>query len=70
MQTVKEFIGALGGTVKVADALGLSVSTVSGWNINNSVPNWREPALRDLAKAKRVKYPAEFAPAEREGRAA
>lgn len=60
MQTVKHFIDALGGTVKVAEALGLPVSTVSGWNIKNSVPNWREPALRKLAKARKIDFPEAF----------
>jgi hypothetical protein len=59
--TVKDFIGELGGTVKVANALDLPISTVSGWNINNSVPSWREPALRALASKKKIEFPASFA---------
>jgi hypothetical protein len=61
MQTVKEFIGELGGTVFVATELGLPISTVSGWNISNSVPSWREPALRALAARLDKEYPREFA---------
>lgn len=61
MKTVKQFIDALGGTVKVAEALSLPVSTVSGWNISNSVPRWREPALRELAREKGEPFPESFA---------
>ena len=61
MQTVKEFIGSLGGTVFVAAELDLPISTVSGWNISNSVPSWREAALRDLARKLEKEYPRAFA---------
>lgn len=62
MQTVKQFIDALGGTVKVASDLQLPISTVSGWNVNNSVPKWRRDALGKLAKKARVEMPETFAP--------
>lgn len=61
MQTVKSFIDSLGGTKSVAEALGLPVSTVSGWNISNSIPNWRIEALRSLAKDKGKPFPRAFA---------
>jgi hypothetical protein len=65
MQTVKQFIDTLGGTVKVADALQLPVSTVSGWNVNNSVPKWRRDALAGLARQSGVTMPDDFATQER-----
>jgi hypothetical protein len=61
MQTVKSFIDSLGGTKAVADALGLPVSTVSGWNISNSIPTWRVDALRSLAEQKGQAFPEVFA---------
>lgn len=61
MQTVKEFISSLGGTVFVATELDLPISTVSGWNISNSVPSWREPSLRGLARKLGKEYPGAFA---------
>lgn len=60
MSTVKSFIDELDGTVKVAEALGLPVSTVSGWNLSNRIPSWREPALRELAQKKGVSFPERF----------
>jgi hypothetical protein len=61
MMTVKDFIGELGGTKAVAEKLNLPISTVSGWNINNSVPKWRLPALKALAARKKVEMPETFA---------
>lgn len=61
MQTVKEFIDSIGGTKAVAEALGLPVSTVSGWNINNSIPNWRVAAVAALAAKEGKSFPASFA---------
>lgn len=61
MQTVKQFIDSIGGTKAVAEALGLPVSTVSGWNINNSIPNWRVGALASLAAKEGKPFPAGFA---------
>ena len=61
MMTVREFIDRLGGTKIVAEKLDLPISTVSGWNISNSVPKWRVPALRTLASRKKVEMPDTFA---------
>ena len=61
MMTVREFIDQIGGTKNVAIKLGLPISTVSGWNINNSVPSWRVPALKGLASRKKVQFPDAFA---------
>jgi hypothetical protein len=62
MQTVKQFIDTLGGTVKVADALQLPVSTVSGWNVSNSVPKWRRADLSELASELGLEMPDAFQP--------
>ena len=62
MQTVKSFIDDLGGTVKVAGSLGIPVSTVSGWNLSNSIPRWRVSALADLANEEGVTFPDELRP--------
>jgi len=59
--TVKEHLTALGGIVAVAKALGLPISTVSGWSINNRVPGWRVDALRALSEAEGVPFPDAFA---------
>ena len=57
MQTISQFIVDLGGTVAVADALGVPPSTVSSWKTSNSIPHWRMEKLSELAKAKRGKLP-------------
>ena len=62
MQTVEQFIDALGGTVAVANASEAAPTTVSSWKAANSIPRWRMPALKALAKKKGVSVPKEFAP--------
>ncbi|USA40243.1 hypothetical protein NCF86_03555 [Pelagerythrobacter marinus] len=57
MDTVSQFIDKLGGTVAVANGLDLAPTTVSSWKTSNSIPKWREPALRELAAAQGVEYP-------------
>lgn len=69
MQTVKQYLTSLGGIVAVADALDLPISTVSGWGLNNSVPSWREPALRELGEARDKPFPDAFADLSTEGSA-
>ena len=61
MQTVEQFIDALGGTVAVANALGLAPTTVSSWKPANSIPKWRVDALRAFAAEKGIEYPEAFA---------
>lgn len=61
MQTVKQFIDSIGGTSAVAETLGLPISTVSGWNISNSIPNWRIGAVAALAAKEGKPFPASFA---------
>lgn len=62
MQTVEQFIDALGGTVAVATALDLAPTTVSSWKSSGSIPKWRRDGLRPLAEQKCVDFPDEFAP--------
>lgn len=58
MQTVDQFIDALGGTVAVATALDLTPSTVSSWKASGSIPKWRIDGLRQLAALKKVEMPS------------
>lgn len=62
MQTVEQFIDALGGTVAVAAAAEAPPSTVSSWKTANSIPRWRMTVLKFLAKEKGVPVPDKFAP--------
>lgn len=57
MENISKFIVDLGGTVAVADALGVPPSTVSSWKTSNSIPHWRMEKLTELAREKRVKVP-------------
>lgn len=57
MQTIEQFIDALGGTVAVATALDLAPTTVSSWKSTNSIPKWRRDGLRTLAGKKAVPLP-------------
>lgn len=51
MKTAKQIVNDLGGTVKVARALNLPVSTVSSWkNAKRGIPAWRMEKLMKLAK--------------------
>lgn len=67
MQTVDQFLNALGGTVAVAKALDLAPTTVSSWRASGSIPKWRMDGIRQIAADKGIECPAEFAP---QGRAA
>jgi hypothetical protein len=60
MQTIEQFIDALGGTVAVATALDLAPTTVSSWKSTNSIPKWRRDGLRALARKKEVPLPQLF----------
>lgn len=63
MQTVDQFIDALGGTVAVATALDLAPTTVSSWKTAGSIPKWRMDGIRQLAALKRLDVPEAFAKA-------
>jgi len=58
MQTVEQFIDALGGTIAVATALDLPPTTVSSWKSSGSIPKWRMEGLTRLAGEKRIAIPA------------
>lgn len=62
MQTVKDFVNALGGTVAVATELGAPPSTVSSWVTSGSIPRWRMDGIRALAARLDVPVPEKFAP--------
>lgn len=49
-ETVDEIIDALGGTNKVAEARGLTPSTVSSWKARRSIPAERWLDLAQLAR--------------------
>ena len=57
MQTVEQFIDALGGTVAVANALELAPTTVSSWKSSGSIPKWRMEKLLTLAFERGVSVP-------------
>lgn len=61
MQTVDQFLKALGGTVAVANALGLAPTTVSSWKSSGSIPKWRMDGIRQVATAKGIECPDAFA---------
>jgi hypothetical protein len=61
MNTVEQFIDALGGTVAVANAMDLAPTTVSSWKSSNSIPKWRLDGLRTLASEKSVDVPDSIA---------
>ena len=64
MTTVKDILHKLGKARKVADELGLPLSTVTSWAQFNHVPNWRRSALLDLALRQGVALSsADFPPA-------
>lgn len=50
MQTVSEFIDAIGGSTKVAKVRDLPLSTVASWKARNSIPVDEWPALLNLAR--------------------
>lgn len=52
MMTATQIIEGLGGTVQVANALGLAPTTVSSWKSANSIPKWRMPGIEQLAQKK------------------
>lgn len=49
MATARAIIDDLGKARKVADELGLPLSTVTSWAQFNHIPDWRKPALLEMA---------------------
>jgi len=58
MSNISTFIDQLGGTVKVANALDLSPTTVSSWKSSGSIPRWRRKDLLALAYEANVTPPS------------
>lgn len=53
MENAADYVNSLGGTVAVAKGLKIPVSTVSSWKATNRIPEWRRPALEQLAAQQR-----------------
>jgi hypothetical protein len=49
MANAKDILDRLGKARKVADELGLPLSTVTSWAQFNHIPDWRKPALLEIA---------------------
>lgn len=60
MTDAAQFIDALGGTNKVANALALAPTTVSSWKSSGSIPEWRMDKLKRLARKAKVEVPVQF----------
>lgn len=54
-----EIITALGGTAKVAEALGVALNTTSNWK-GRGIPWQMRPKVKALARRKRLALPADF----------
>jgi hypothetical protein len=52
--TASDIIDRFGGTSAVAQLLDAPVSTVHSWRIKNSIPEWRQEKILQLAVAKGV----------------
>lgn len=57
--TDSEIIDKLGGTTKVADALGVDPRVVSNWRIRN-ISGVGRYKISELAKKRRVALPTDF----------
>lgn len=63
MHKVSDILETLGGYVVVAEATGIPATTVHSWQRKNFVPDWRRPALLDLAASKGARLRAGDFPA-------
>lgn len=54
MHIVESIFVALGGTSTVATELRAPVQTVSSWRSKRAVPDWRRPALLDVARRRQA----------------
>lgn len=57
--TDRDVIIALGDTAALAEALDASTTSISNWK-GRGIPWQMRPLVKDLAKRKRVKLPADF----------
>lgn len=63
MQTVAQIFEKLGGHATVAEKTGIPLTTVHSWKRANFIPEWRRPAVMDVArKAKVTLSEADFPP--------
>lgn len=53
LMTAAELINALGGTAKVAEALGTAQNTVGNW-LQRGIPAWAMPKLARLCRKRGV----------------
>lgn len=51
---IRKIIEDLGGLTKAAKILGVPVSTIQHWKETNSVPHWREEAIKNKLKQEEV----------------
>jgi hypothetical protein len=49
MLTASQIIARLGSPAAVAKALNVPLTTVASWGAANFIPEWRQPALLQLA---------------------
>ncbi|WP_375284862.1 carph-isopro domain-containing protein [Sphingobium yanoikuyae] len=57
MRNAAEIVEALGGTVAVANALGIAPTTVSSWKKAGRIPPWRVPVIRQMAEKSSIALP-------------
>jgi len=57
--TDRDLIVALGDTAALAEALSVSPTSVSNWK-GRGIPWPMRPVVKDLARRKRIKLPADF----------
>lgn len=57
--TDREVIIALGDTAALSESLGASATAISNWK-GRGIPWPMRPLVKDLARRKRVKLPADF----------
>lgn len=52
--TAQEIVRLLGGDMAVSRHTGIGQTTISSWKRWNSIPEWRQSALLDMALALRL----------------
>lgn len=57
---IDQFVHEVGGTVKLAKALGAPPSTVSAWRTRGTIPSWRRTAIIDFAVREGKALPPEL----------
>lgn len=54
MRTANDIIQDLGGPANVSRETGIPYTTVLGWRDSNFIPEWRRPAVLELAERKKL----------------